>query len=128
MKTGDDHIAKIDAIMAKVNASPNGTVDWGSGENQREAFALYKAMTGVTKSPTCPACHIEVLDYFRKHVGLPPLRKEATKTLYNRRIEICKGCEHLHSLGMNCELCGCFVHVKARFKMFHCPAGKWPVK
>ncbi len=48
----------------------------------------------------------------------------ASEEVRQKRIEICKGCEYL-AMGSNCKLCGCFVHVKARFKNASCDINKW---
>lgn len=42
-----------------------------------------------------------------------------------RRLEICRECDHWHGAVARCKLCGCFMHGKARFPRSKCPAGKW---
>lgn len=41
----------------------------------------------------------------------------------NKRIEICKECEHYNN--GNCRLCGCNMNLKTRIDSAHCPIGKW---
>ena len=44
---------------------------------------------------------------------------------YGKRLDACKGCDRLTN-GM-CELCGCFVELRAAKKNIHCPdtPDKW---
>lgn len=59
---------------------------------------------------------------------------------YNERRAICKGCEHFTGVGTcgtpgighkvtykgeELSTCGCFIRVKAKFAIEHCPLGKW---
>jgi Family of unknown function (DUF6171) len=37
-----------------------------------------------------------------------------------RRMDICKKCEHFSDMLHQCELCGCFLEAKTRIKAFHC--------
>ena len=49
------------------------------------------------------------------------------ETAYIERINRCKECDKLNKSSMRCNLCGCFVQVKAKYKgaSFECPEGKW---
>ena len=38
----------------------------------------------------------------------------------DRRMEICKGCEHFRELTAQCKLCGCFLEAKTRLVGFNC--------
>lgn len=38
----------------------------------------------------------------------------------NRRMEICRNCEHFNSTFVQCKLCGCFLEAKTRLQGFHC--------
>ena len=42
---------------------------------------------------------------------------------YRTRLEICRTCDRLN--GNRCVACGCFIHVKARGRIFRCPIGRW---
>lgn len=48
----------------------------------------------------------------------------ATDEVRAERLEICKKCEYL-AMGSNCKLCGCFVHLKARYAAASCDINKW---
>lgn len=40
------------------------------------------------------------------------------------RLAICQECQYL-VMNSNCRLCGCFVHLKARYKAASCDIHKW---
>ena len=42
-----------------------------------------------------------------------------------KRIEHCRGCEHLLPKINVCRKCGCFMPAKVRLKWASCPIGKW---
>ena len=46
---------------------------------------------------------------------------------YIERINRCRECDKLNKSSMRCNVCGCFVQVKAKYKgtAFECPEGKW---
>lgn len=73
--------------------------------------------------PVCKRCLLRELDgaYFQSIYeyiqNLPPEWK-AGEADYQRRLEQCRACEHLIN-GM-CELCGCFVEVRAAKKNQRC--------
>lgn len=47
------------------------------------------------------------------------------KTLFEKRIKICKVCPaYIHYTGQ-CKKCWCFMQVKARLKSSKCPDSKW---
>ena len=48
-----------------------------------------------------------------------------SKTERDKRLDICKGCEHYHVSKDRCGLCGCKMAVKTHMKLESCPAGKW---
>lgn len=39
------------------------------------------------------------------------------------RMNVCKGCEYNHENW--CEMCGCWLLLKTRIPMAHCPLGLW---
>lgn len=43
----------------------------------------------------------------------------------DERIAICKSCDRLIKLTMQCKECGCFMNFKARLKKASCPIKKW---
>lgn len=46
-------------------------------------------------------------------------------TEYKDRIDICRKCDHLNPILVQCKVCGCLLHLKARMKDQDCPKGKW---
>lgn len=48
--------------------------------------------------------------------------KAPTKTIENR-INICRSCRHL--AGARCNICGCFISLKAGLTAEKCPLKKW---
>lgn len=130
MEAAYEHTAKV--LLSKVTASPTA-VQWADHATKDEAFTLHRKATGQKLRGNCLSCHFTVVNWLRSIVGEPPINDEAPGHLHRHRLSICRGlqedgsdaCEHLAWPGLNCGLCGCFVDVKARFKRFKCPAGKW---
>ena len=44
---------------------------------------------------------------------------------YDKRMEVCVGCEKFDQKQKRCYLCGCFMENKMKFKAAKCPAKKW---
>lgn len=42
-----------------------------------------------------------------------------------KRLEICKECEHFRELGSRCNKCGCFMNYKTMLMYEKCPIDKW---
>ena len=42
------------------------------------------------------------------------------------RLEICETCEHRTKLTRQCNLCGCFLDLKTKYRSSECGANKWP--
>ena len=51
--------------------------------------------------------------------------KQVTEEEFNKRIDICKGCDQYNSGQNRCNHCGCFLKVKASWNSEKCPLGKW---
>lgn len=53
-----------------------------------------------------------------------PLVSEKIK---EERLDICKACDKGENqpIGFICSECGCFLHLKTRWKNTKCPIGKW---
>ena len=49
----------------------------------------------------------------------------ASDTVYEQRLEVCKGCEYYDVEQNRCKHCGCWLKYKARFSAGQCPVGKW---
>ena len=45
----------------------------------------------------------------------------------NRRMDICRACEHFQPTLAQCGICGCFLEAKTRLVNYHCAADepKW---
>jgi len=54
---------------------------------------------------------------------LTALTVSGTDVESERRLSICRGCEHFN--GTRCLKCGCFSALKVRLATEHCPIGKW---
>lgn len=48
-----------------------------------------------------------------------------TQDEQNKRLDICDECDHLYTEAARCNLCGCYVKVKAWMSTEHCPQEKW---
>ena len=72
----------------------------------------------------CKRCLLKDFDrdeYFRsiyEYIENIPVEQKADPDLYESRIKICRECDHL--LNGMCDLCGCFVEVRAAKVMQHC--------
>ena len=72
----------------------------------------------------CRRCLLKDMDrneYFRsiyEYIENIPQEQKAEPSIYESRVNICRSCDHLVN-GM-CELCGCFVEVRAAKIMQHC--------
>lgn len=44
-----------------------------------------------------------------------------------QRIDICQRCSHFVAVRRQCDLCGCFVEVKAKLATEKCPDHRWPI-
>ncbi|MCD7742379.1 MAG: DUF6171 family protein [Ruminococcus sp.] len=79
----------------------------------------------MTNRPPCRKCLIDELDkdsFFdslSEYISHYPKDKSCNEQEYKRRLEICKGCERLTDA--MCELCGCFVELRALKKNGYCP-------
>ena len=43
-----------------------------------------------------------------------------TEAEKNRRMTICKSCDHLNKTFKQCKICGCFMEAKTSLHGFHC--------
>ena len=48
---------------------------------------------------------------------------KANESVIQRRINVCKTCPHLDNV--RCNVCGCFVSIKAGLEATSCPLKKW---
>lgn len=47
-----------------------------------------------------------------------------TLDVLNNRVQVCKQCEHITKAFL-CNMCKCFIPIKATFKDSKCPLNKW---
>lgn len=129
----EQEVAQAQSILSEVSYTPN-SIGWGSKKS--EAFAMARSVAGYMPTSTgCFACNLKVLNILRTMTGTPPIGGEASRSLRERRIKVCRGdkedgtdaCEHLAWPGLNCGKCGCFIDIKASFKSFRCPINLWPI-
>lgn len=43
----------------------------------------------------------------------------------DKRLSICKTCEHFDSEYKKCNKCGCYLDYKVKLRTVECPIGKW---
>jgi len=53
------------------------------------------------------------------------VQMEDGKLTFEQKMDICKSCKYYHKTLQLCKRCGCFLQVKARIPVFHCPIKKW---
>ncbi len=83
------------------------------------------------KEKICRKCLLGDLDEddfiraMKERIAEYPADKRTEESEYRRRLEICRGCEHLGN-GM-CALCGCYVELRAIKRQSFCPGrgDKW---
>lgn len=54
-----------------------------------------------------------------------PKIEKLSKKDFNKRLNICLGCDKLIKLTNQCKECGCFMDLKAQLPHATCPIGKW---
>lgn len=47
------------------------------------------------------------------------------KKIYEKRIAVCKSCDHYFKPTGSCKMCGCFMKIKARISQMDCPKLYW---
>lgn len=123
-------VSEVDFVWTDVHKH----INWR--HHKAEAFRLARDIKGYhPSSMTCIACNFKALNIVRDIADLPPIGGEASESLRERRVKVCRGdaedgsraCEHLAWPGLNCGKCGCFVDIKASFKRFRCPINRWPI-
>ena len=98
---------------------------------------VFNKSNNYYQSRTCASCYVSMLNDLVVKFNLPK-RIEVSKN-YEKRKAICLECSATKGqdgpvytcgkLGKSTKgrypTCGCIINVKARFKMFKCPRGKW---
>jgi hypothetical protein len=54
-----------------------------------------------------------------------PKIEKLPKKEYQKRLDICLGCDRLIKLTKQCKECGCFMNIKTQLPHASCPLGKW---
>lgn len=77
------------------------------------------------KRPFCRKClmddlpETDYLRYLKEYIADYPRKKRVPDDEYRRRLGICLECDHLSN--GTCELCGCYVELRALKKGQFCP-------
>ena len=58
-------------------------------------------------------------DLFNKNI------EKVSKEIHEKRMSICKSCEHFISATTQCKKCGCFMNLKTKLPHADCPINKW---
>lgn len=56
----------------------------------------------------------------------PPNPDLSREQIAQQRLAICRACDYVYPATMQCHVCGCFLHAKARLLNQHCPLGTTP--
>tara|TARA_Y100000401_G_C8305513_1_gene216687 strand:- start:107 stop:364 length:258 start_codon:yes stop_codon:yes gene_type:complete len=51
--------------------------------------------------------------------------QNVTKKEYLSRMDICNSCVHFIHKDNTCGVCGCLMHIKAKWQTSQCPKDKW---
>lgn len=54
-----------------------------------------------------------------------PYSEHAKEEVAERRLEICKNCEHYFKTTHQCKKCGCIMNLKTKLLHATCPIDKW---
>ena len=75
--------------------------------------------------PLCRKCLLSDMDFsdvyenIRHMIDILPKAEKADETVYRERLDKCRQCEEL--LEGTCQVCGCYVELRAARKSTHCP-------
>ena len=83
--------------------------------------ARYDAVFYPPRPPLLPP--FEIWKESGNNLPAPYGRGASASFSARERLAICADCEYLK--GSRCDVCGCFVALKARVPFAHCPMGKW---
>lgn len=54
-----------------------------------------------------------------------PKIEKLPKKEYQKRLDVCLGCDRLIKSTKQCKECGCFMNIKTQLPHASCPLGKW---
>jgi hypothetical protein len=60
-----------------------------------------------------------MIDWAR--LGWPTVDREE----HDRRMKVCKSCEHICDMRIRCKICYCLIMLKTKLKNQTCPDGRW---
>lgn len=89
-------------------------------------------MTSISGNPNdppresvAPKPALDVAGYVARFV---PSAVSVAPDEYAARLQVCSTCIYRTTglLGFRCAACGCFIHIKATLRGFHCPRHYWP--
>ncbi len=86
-----------------------------------------KRLSALSASlPMCRKCMLEdmengtdIAEVLKQLTDAIPPKERADPDITNRRLDVCRACDHLYS--GTCALCGCFVALRAAKKRSACP-------
>ena len=91
-----------------------------------DAVDLKELSVWSSRLPMCRKCMLEDMEngtdiaaLLQQLAGSIPMKERSDKQEINRRLDICRQCDHLYS--GTCALCGCFVQLRASKKRSTCP-------
>ena len=67
----------------------------------------------------------ELLKQIHEGIDRLPAADKVSDKDYEKRLDICKQCDHLEN--GTCKACGCYVELRAAAKAGRCPYKKWNV-
>lgn len=53
------------------------------------------------------------------------IEKIVSKEVYKKRLKTCFDCQFYNEKKNKCNVCGCFLIIKASMPLFKCPLRKW---
>jgi len=56
---------------------------------------------------------------------LNPNTEYVKQDVFDKRYDLCKGCESFLKATKRCSICSCVMPIKAKIKHAACPSGKW---
>ena len=56
---------------------------------------------------------------------LDPDKRIMDPEIINKRMDLCRSCEHFINMTSQCSQCGCYMPAKTTLSNAECPVGKW---
>jgi len=61
----------------------------------------------------------DTLEQIKHYIGKIPAAERTDEAEYAARLAVCTDCDHL--VGGSCMKCGCYVELRAAYRLQHCP-------